>query len=375
MTGNLKPETGNSNELLYQIALTLVPNIGAVQAKILIDHFGDAESVFKASEKKLNAVENIGDVKAASIRAFEDFEKAEEEIKFIEKYKIQPLFITDKNYPQRLLKCYDAPTLLYYRGNADLNHEKIISIIGTRSNTDYGKQMTEKLIADLKEENVMIVSGLAFGIDAIAHKAALQNDLPTVGVLAHGLDTIYPPQHKSMAKEMLQQGGLLTEFMQQTKPDKHNFPKRNRIVAGMADATIVVETAIKGGSMITAELAHNYNKDVFAFPGKITDSKSAGSNYLIKHSRATLLIDAQQLAETMGWQKRKTKPKAQKELFIELSTDEKIIVSILADRESVHIDELFLKSGLSSSAIASSMLGLELQNIIISMPGKMYKLA
>jgi len=364
-----------SKDLLYQIALTLVPNIGAVQAKILIDHFGDAESIFKASEKKLNAVENIGDVKVASIKAFEDFEKAEEEIKFIEKYKIQPLFITDKNYPQRLLKCYDAPTLLYYRGNADLNHERIISIIGTRSNTDYGKQITEKLIADLKEENVMIISGLAFGIDAIAHKAALQNDLPTVGVLAHGLDTIYPPQHKSMAKEMLQQGGLLTEFMQSSKPDKHNFPKRNRIVAGMADATIVVETAIKGGSMITAELAYNYNKDVFAFPGRTTDGKSAGSNYLVKHNRATLLTDAQQLSETMGWQKKKTKPKAKKELFIELSTDERIIVDILAKRESVHIDELFLKSGLSSSAIASSMLGLELQNVIISMPGKMYKLA
>ena len=364
-----------SKDLLYQIALTLVPNIGAVQAKILIDHFGDAESVFKASEKKLNAVENIGDVKVASIKAFEDFEKAAEEIKFIEKYKIQPLFITDKNYPQRLLKCYDAPTLLYYRGNADLNHERIISIIGTRSNTDYGKQMTEKLIADLKEENVMIISGLAFGIDAIAHKTALQNNLLTVGVLAHGLDTIYPPQHKSMAKEMLQQGGLLTEFMQSSKPDKHNFPKRNRIVAGMADATIVVETAIKGGSMITAELAYNYNKDVFAFPGRTTDGKSAGSNYLVKHNRATLLTDAQQLSETMGWQKKKTKPKAQKELFIELSTDERIIVDILAKRESVHIDELFLKSGLSSSAIASSMLGLELQNIIISMPGKMYKLA
>lgn len=364
-----------SNDLLYQIALTLVPNIGSIQAKILIDHFGNAESVFKASEKKLNTVENIGEVKAASIKAFSNFEKAEEEIKFIEKYKIQPIFIKDEKYPKRLLNCYDAPIILYYRGNADLNHEKIISIIGTRSNTDYGKQITEKLIADLAEENVMIISGLAFGIDAIAHKAALQNNLPTIGVLAHGLDTIYPHQHKSMAKDMLQCGGLLTEFMQETKPDKHNFPKRNRIVAGMADATIVVETAVKGGSMITAELAHNYNRDVFAFPGKITDSKSAGSNYLIKHKHATLLTDAAQLLEKMGWKKGKAKAKVQQELFVDLTQDEKIIVGILKNKESVHVDELFIKSGLSSSAIAASMLNLELQNIILSLPGKMYKLA
>lgn len=364
-----------SNDLLYQIALTLVPNIGSIQAKILIDHFGDAESVFKASEKKLNTVENIGEVKAASIKSFNNFEKAEEEIKFIEKYKIQPIFIKDEKYPKRLLNCYDAPILLYYRGTADLNHEKIISIIGTRSNTDYGKQITEKLITDLANENVMIVSGLAFGIDAIAHKAALQNNLHTIGVLAHGLDTIYPPQHKSMAKDMTQNGGLLTEFMQNTKPDRHNFPKRNRIVAGMADATIVVETAIKGGSMITAELAHNYNKDVFAFPGKITDSKSAGSNYLIKNKHAILLTDAAQLLEKMGWKKGKRASKSQKELFIELSADEKVIVDILKDKESVHVDELFIRSGLSSSAIAASMLNLELQNIILSLPGKMYKLA
>lgn len=363
------------NQLLYQIALTLVPNIGAVQAKILIDHFGDAESVFKASVKKLNAVEHIGEVKAASIKAFQDFEKAEEEINFIEKYKIQPLFITDQHYPQRLLKCYDAPTLLYYRGNADLNHAKIISIIGTRNNTDYGKQATEKIVADLTDENVLILSGLAFGIDAIAHKAALQNNLPTIGVLAHGLDTIYPSHHKSLAKEMLQSGGLLTEFMKQTKPDKHNFPRRNRIVAGMADATIVIETAVKGGSMITAELAYNYNRYVFALPGKITDSKSAGCNYLVKHKHASLLTDAQQLIEAMGWQKKKPKQKVQKELFIELSQDERIIVGMLREKDSTHVDELFLRSGLSSSAIAASMLSLELQNVIVSLPGKMYRLA
>ncbi len=363
-----------TNDFLYQIALTLIPNIGSVQARILIDHFGDAESIFKAKLKTLGSIENIGEVKANNIKEFNDFTEAEKEIEFIEKYKIQPLFIKDNNYPQRLLRCYDAPTLLYYRGNADLNAAKIISIIGTRNNTDYGKQVTEKLVADLQDQNVVILSGLAFGIDGIAHKAALQNNISTVGVLAHGLDTIYPSQHKSLAKDMLQNGGLLTEFRQKTKPDKHNFPRRNRIVAGMADATIVVETAVKGGSMITAELAHNYNRDVFAFPGKTTDSKSAGCNYLIKHDKASLLTDAQQLMEAMKWQTKKAKPKAQKELFIELSADEKIIINILREKDMVHIDELFLRSGLSSSSVAGAMLNLELQNVIGSLPGKMYKL-
>ena len=362
------------NDLLYQIALTLVPNIGCVHAKTLIEHFENAENIFKASLKKLSAVENIGEVKAHYVKSFTDFSVAEEEIEFIEKYKIQPLFITDKNYPQRLLNCYDPPTLLYYRGNADLNASKIISIIGTRNNTDYGKLITEKLVEELAEQNVLIVSGLAFGIDAIAHKAALQNDLPTVGVLAHGLDTIYPPQHKSMAKEMLQQGGLLTEFMQSSKPDKHNFPRRNRIVAGMADATIVVETALKGGSMITAELALEYNKDVFAFPGKITDTKSAGCNYLISHKKAILLTDVQQLMETLGWTQKKSKRKVQKELFIDLSADESTLINILREKDVVHIDELYLKSGLSSSSVAAAILTLELQNVITSLPGKLYKL-
>jgi DNA processing protein len=362
------------NDLLYRIALTLIPNIGCVHAKTLLEHFQDAESIFKASVKKLSLVENIGEVKAKAIKSFNDFSQAEEEIEFIEKYKIQPLFITDYGYPKRLLNCYDPPTLLYYRGNADLNSSKIISIIGTRNNTDYGKQVTEKLIADLAEQNISIVSGLAFGIDAIAHKAALQNSLPTIGVLAHGLDTIYPQQHKALAKEMLMHGGLLTEMRNKTKPDKHNFPKRNRIVAGMADATIVVETALKGGSMITAQLANNYNRDVFAFPGKITDNKSAGCNYLIKQNYAALLTEAEQLVDSLGWQQKKIKPKPQRELFIELSTDEKIIVDILKEKDSIHLDELFLNSGLSSSAIAASILNLELQNIVLSLPGKMYKL-
>lgn len=362
------------NDLLYQVALTLVPQIGPVQARILMEYFEDAADVFKASEKKLGSIEHIGEVRANAIRKFNDFKTAEDEIAFIEKYKIKPLFIRSNDYPHRLKRCYDAPLLLYYRGNADLNHTKIISIIGTRSNTDYGKSFTEKLISELTEQQCMIVSGLAFGIDAVAHKSALQNQLPTVGVLAHGLDSIYPAQHKTLAKEMLQNGGLLTEFMQTTKPDKHNFPKRNRIVAGIADATIVIETAIKGGSMITAELAADYKRDVFAVPGRVTDSKSAGCNYLLKTGKAVLLTDARQLTETLHWTQQQKKIKQQKELFADLTANETIIAQLLAGKEVVHIDEIFLKSGLTSSNIAAGILNLELQGIITSLPGKLYKL-
>ncbi len=361
-------------ELLYQIALTQITGIGAVQSKLLIEHFKDASLIFKAKKKELAAVEGIGEIKAKLIKDFTNFDSAEEEIKFLEKHHIKPLFITDPEYPQRLLHCYDPPTLLYYRGNADLNNSKVVSIIGTRTNSDYGKQLTESLVEGLIEQNVLIVSGLAFGIDAIAHKSAVAKQLQTVGVLAHGLDSIYPHQHKPLAKEMLLNGGLLTEFSKGTKADKHNFPKRNRIVAGMSDATIVIETASKGGSMITAELAYNYNRDLFAVPGRITDSKSAGCLKLIQQNKAILLSDADQLMQVMGWQQTKQKKKQTRELFIDLSPEEKIIVDLLKDKESLHIDEIYIKSNLNSSSVAEAMLNLELQNVMTSMPGKLYKL-
>lgn len=367
-----------NDDLLYQIALTLIPNIGPVQAKILLQHC-NAEEIFHAKKSFLEKIEGIGPVRAASITAYKDFTIAEEEIKFIEKYKIKPLFLTDAEYPKRLLNCYDSPTLLYYRGTADLNTAKIISIIGTRSHTDYGKQITEKLVKELAEQNVLVISGLAYGIDAIAHKSSIKNQLPTVGVLAHGLDQIYPPENAGLAKDMIKHGGgLLTEFRSNSKPDKHNFPTRNRIVAGMSDATIVIETGIKGGSMITAELANSYNKEVFALPGKVTDTKSTGCNYLIKNNKAILLTDAAELIQVMNWEdkaKRKKEKKNQRELFIELTPDEKIIINILREKEKVPIDEINAKSGLSSSAVAAGILSLELQNVILSLPGKLYQIA
>src|SRR5205085_3183435 len=320
----------------------------------------------------------IGSVRATSIKAFNNFSKAEDEITFIEKYKIKVLFITDKEYPRRFLNCYDPPTLLFYKGSADLNASKVIGIVGTRNNTEYGKQSTEKLVKDLAALNPVIISGLAFGIDSIAHKASIKNNVPTIGALGHGLDTIYPRENAGLAKDMINHGGgLITEFFSKTKPDKHNFPQRNRVVAGLCDATIIVETDIKGGSMITAELANGYNRDVFAVPGRATDKKSSGSNYLIRNNKAVLLTDAKELIELMGWEEKakgSKEKKRQREIFIELTKDEKIIVDILNEKETVHIDEINFKSGLSSSMIAAAILNLELKNVVSGLPGKMYQL-
>jgi DNA processing protein len=364
-----------SSDLLYQLALTLIPNIGPVQAKILLQHF-DVTEIFRAKKHQLEKIEGIGAFKAAAIKSFKDFTLAEEEIRFMEKYQIQPLFITHPRYPKRLLNCYDSPTMVYFKGDADLNASKVVAVIGTRSHTDYGKMLTDQLITVLKEYDVTVISGLAHGIDAIAHKSAIRNQLPTVGVLAHGLDQLYPFQHKTLAKDMLHaNGGLLTEFRRQTKPDKHNFPTRNRVVAGMSDATVVVETGRKGGSMITAELANNYNRDVFAFPGRTTDIKSAGCNYLVKTNKAVLLTEPADLAELMGWQQTQTdrSRNRQKDLFIELTDDERLVVKLLQEKDSMHIDEINLRTGLSSSAVAAAILSLELQNVVLSLPGKLYQ--
>ena len=363
------------SDLLYHIALTMVPQIGDVHAKELLQHFGSAEKIFSARKTNLDKFPGIGTVRSKSIKTFNTFNRAEEELRFIEKYKITVLTQTDTAYPKRLLNCYDAPSLLYYKGNANLNHNKVLAVIGTRNHTDYGKEMTCKIIEDLAQNNVLVVSGLAYGIDALAHKASLKNKLFTIGVLAHGLDRIYPSANKTMAKEMTTHGGLLTDFMSGTKPDKQNFPKRNRIVAGMADATLVIETQINGGSMITAELANNYNKDVFALPGKTTDAKSAGCNYLIRSNKAALITSGKDLLEFMNWSEISGKKKIiQKELFIELTTEEKTIMKIIGEKETASIDEITPGCNFSSSMIAAAILNLELQGIITCLPGKIYKL-
>lgn len=364
-----------NSDLFYTISLSLIPNIGEVNARNLISFFGNAANVFKARKESLEKIDGIGRSKAAAIKKFSNFKRAEEEIAFIEKYNIEALCFSDRKYPQRLLNCYDAPLLLYHKGNTDLNQKRSIAVIGTRSNSAYGKEVAEKIIRDIASLNPVIVSGLAYGIDAIAHKAAMKNNLSTVGVLAHGLDIIYPSDHQLMARQMIKQGGLLTDFMSRTKPDKHNFPQRNRIVAGMTDATIVIETDIKGGSLITAELAVNYNRDVLAIPGRVTDKKSSGCNELIRQNKAALITSADDIIQILGWNETKAKKKTQKELFPDLNDDEQLILSVIREKSTTHIDELCLSSGLSSSKVASAILSLELNNIIESLPGKIYRVS
>ena len=362
------------SDVLYQIALTLVPNIGDVISRELINRFGSAENIFKAKKKDLEALEGMGSIRVNAILNFSNFKAAEEEVKFIEKYKIQVYSFSDEKYPKRFLNCYDPPVLLYFKGNADLNASKIIGIVGTRKNSDYGKQLCEKVIEELSQEDVIIVSGLAFGIDTIAHKSALKNGLKTIGVVGHGLDRIYPSENKSLAKEMIENGGILSEFKSGTNPDKQNFPRRNRIVAGICDAILVVESSIKGGSLITAEVANGYNKDVFAFPGRTTDVRSEGCNYLIRSNKAALASSGNNILEVLGWATVEKKKKQQRELFIELSEEERTIINILQFKEQMHIDELYLSSGLSSSIVASVLLNLEVQGLITSLPGKLYRI-
>jgi len=363
------------NELMYKIALTKIPNIGNVHAKSLMQVFKEPSQIFKASKFHLEKIEGIGSVRANSIKTFKDFDVCKKEIEFIQKHAIDALFFTDEKYPKRLLNCYDSPILLYYKGSSHLNASKIISIVGTRNNSEYGKQICEKFISDLKLKDALIVSGLAYGIDTIAHRAALNNNMETIGVLAHGLDRIYPSANKPLAKEMILNGGLLTEFMSGTNPDKQNFPNRNRITAGICDALVVVETSKKGGSLITAELANDYNKDVFAFPGKVNDIKSEGCNKLIQLNKAHLITHANDLLEMMQWNEVKSNlKKITPQLFYDLNKEELEILEFFKQKTDWQIDELCIQSKMNNSKIAAVLLSLEMNGIIISLPGKIYRL-
>lgn len=364
-----------SPDLIYQLALTCVPQIGPVQARILLEHFQTAEDIFQSKISLLEKIDGIGTVRARSIKYFKAFKEQEEAVKEIRKHQIQTLFIKDPDYPKRLLHCYDPPTLLFYKGAVDLNASRILSFIGTRSNTDYGRTITEQLIEELACYNPLIVSGLAYGIDAIAHRKSILLGLPTLGVLGHGLDTIYPAAHYSLAKEMIEKkGGLLSEFRCKTLPDRHHFPSRNRIVAGICDATIVVETAIRGGSMITATLACDYNRDVFAVPGKINEQKSSGCNQLIAQQKAQLIQSGHEIAGLLGWNQKETTRSIPKQLFVELTNDEKELLTIFDGHHHLHIDHIHVSSPKSNSHVASLLLNLEIKGVIRCLPGKIYQL-
>jgi DNA processing protein len=362
--------------VLHQIALSCINGIGPVLARNLISFCGSPEEVFRARKKVLSRVPGIGPRTIELISSQKAFDRAERELAFIEKYKINPLFLTDEGYPKRLKNCFDAPVMLYFKGNADLNSGKVISIVGTRSSTEYGKEVCRSLLADLKIHDPLIISGLAYGIDFMAHREALKNSMATVGIMAHGLDRIYPSQHRALAEKMVINGGLLTEFMSGTVPDRENFPKRNRIIAGLADITIVVEANIKGGALITAELANSYNRDVFAYPGRVSDEFSSGCNLLIKTNRANLMTKMADIEYMVGWVKPDGSVGAsQLCLPIDLSSDEKAIMEILAEKGNLLVDDLSTLAGFSQSKLAITILGMEMKGLLISLPGKVYKLA
>ncbi len=359
--------------LVYQIGITLIPGIGDINGKKLIAYCGGAEAVFKEKKKALMKIPGIGASTVDSIISQKVLKRAEEEIAFIQRYNITPLFFTDKAYPQRLKHCIDGPVLLYYKGNADLNSPRIIGVVGTRSASEYGKETGNKIIEELAGLDVLVVSGLAYGIDTIAHKSALSFNLITVGVLAHGLDRIYPAANKSLAEKMVSNGGLITDFLSKTNPDRENFPKRNRIIAGMVDALIVVESAIKGGALITANIAISYDRDVFAFPGKISDKYSEGCNFLIKTNKAALIQSGKDISYIMQWESQAKKSPKQQKLFVDLDSDEKMIIELLQKSDACSIDYIVLQSKLSTSKIASILLNLEFNGIVKNLPGKMYK--
>lgn len=367
----------HSNEQLYQIALTLLPNIGDVLAKNLIAYCGSAEAIFKTSKSKLEKIPLIGRERAEGIINADLLREAENELKFINDYKIKTLFFTEKDYPQRLKDCIDSPVLLYYKGNVDLNAEKIVGIVGTRSATEYGKEATKKLVAQLASHEILIVSGLAYGIDISAHHAALENNLNTIGILGNGLNTVYPPQHKSTAKKMVSQGGLLTEYKSTDKMSPHNFPNRNRIIAGICDAIVVIESGIKGGAVLTAKIADSYNKDVYALPGKATDKMSAGCNFLIKTCKAQLIENGSDLLEAMRWTAEKSESQRSnqpRQLTLTLSEDEQNIYNLMFGKNEISIDLIASSTGMNTSILAATLLEMEMNNIIVSLPGKRYRL-
>jgi DNA processing protein len=364
------------DERVFQVALGMLPGIGPVSAKRLVSYCGSAGEVFRQKKSSLLKIPHIGVAIAGSLKNKEVLLRAETELKFAEKRDIRILFYTDADYPNRLKQCYDSPAILFLQGNISLDYKYIVSVVGTRKVTKYGEELTDKLISDFSSKEILIVSGLAYGVDICAHRAALNYGLSTVGVLAHGLDLLYPSAHKSTAKKMLEQGGLLTDFPSATKPEPENFPMRNRIVAGLCDATIVIESGESGGSMITAEFANNYNRDVFAFPGRVGDPFSAGNHKLIKKNKAALCESAADILAFMGWDEVASKEKKSKqtEMILPLNSDEEQIVNALRDHGNVYIDEICASSGFGSGKVSAILLTLEFSGVVKSLPGKFYRL-
>ena len=360
---------------LAQIALNFIPGVGHMLVKQLVSYCGSAEAVLKSPKSKLLKIPGIGHQTANAVINQNVIKRAEEELLKCEKKGAEILLYTDPKFPKRLNQINDAPSLLYYKGNANLNNTKIVAIVGTRKATTYGREVTEQLIEQLKPHNPLIVSGLAYGIDIHAHKAALKFELDTIGVLASGVNVIYPALHKDVAQKMVLQGGLISENPIDAKPDAPKFPARNRIIAGMADAIIVVEAAARGGALITAEIANGYNKDVFAVPGQVDSEFSEGCNNLIKSNKAHLINSAKDIEYIMNWEAGLAIPQSLSLDLDNFDCNEQIVIKeLLEQKDSIMIDNLSWKTQLPISTLASVLLNLEFKGYISALPGKRFKL-
>lgn len=363
-------------QALYQLALTRTPGIGPAYTRKLIGHFGDAASVFQAKKEKLLAV--LRKETAEAILGFCGHSRLKDELSQLKKNGVRILFFTDPAYPRRLNSFSDTPPLLFYQGNADLNAKNTLAVIGTRSPSDYGRQVTAQLIGQLSQPDLLLISGLALGIDAAAHTAALNNHLPTVGILGHGFQHLYPPENRTLAKAMLREGGLLTSFAYDTAPETFHFPMRNAVIAALSDAVLVVETGRKGGSLLTVNKALAYSRTLFALPGRVTDQRSAGCNWLIRQGKAQLLTSAEQLQATMGWKWPAGRTGIQGTLSLPSlepgMVSEDRLLQLIKEKDSLSIDELTARSRLSPSTVALLLLNLELQGSIRALPGKRYKI-
>lgn len=365
-----------ATELRDNLSLCRIPQIGDIYISQLIKHAGSASALFTMGRRRLELIPGIGSARANAILQFKDHVRSEKEISFAKRNGIEIIVKGMKEYPSRLEHCHDAPHVLFFKGNHSINHTRIIGVVGTRSPTAYGRERTIELLSALSKENILVLSGLAYGIDTIAHQEAMKVGLPTIGVLGHGLDKIYPFANRHIAGEMLAHGGLLTEFWHGTKPDRQNFPKRNRIVSGLVDALVVIESGEKGGSLITADIANSYNKDVFAFPGRVSDVHSKGCNELIRNHQAHLISSGRDLLEMMNWMPRTEKRgNIQPVLFPDLSPVEQSVYDILHTNSPVPIDLLHGLSGLRSSELAAVLLSMELKGIVHVLPGKTYALS
>lgn len=364
------------NTTRHLIALSMIKGIGPILAKNIIAFLGSPEAIFQEKKQNLEKIPGIGQILSNSIISQSDLlKRADQELEYLQKNNLQILAYTDKTYSYRLKECADAPIVLYANGNIDLNKGRFISFVGTRNITDYGRTVCESIIEELAQTitDVIIVSGLAYGVDITAHKASIKQNIPTIGVVAHGLDRIYPSAHTSIAAKMAETGAIITEYPTKTEPDKPNFVQRNRIIAGLCDATVIIESAAKGGSLLTAEAANLYNRDVFAIPGRIGDSKSAGCNNLIRQNKAALIESATDIINAMGWQPALTRQHVQPTLFNDLTENEQSVIALLRQHDSLQINQLTIKLKQPVEKLFPLLIELEFKGYIRCLPGSMYK--